>query len=75
MLDLAQFVLDEIERQRKSPKKIAVMCGWDKDRFYTWRLRGKPGEIKNVKVVDIQRALAVLGYELVPLPIGRREDG
>lgn len=74
MLDLVQFALDEVKRQRRRYKQVAVACGWSENRLYDWQERGKPGELKRIPVADIQRVLAVLGYDLVPLPIERIDD-
>ncbi len=68
MIDLIQFVLDEVPRQRRSYKKVAEAAGLDKDTLYRWR------EKRSAPVATVVQVLDVLGYELLVVRKGGRVD-
>lgn len=63
------FILAEIPRQRKTYKKVAEACLLEKDTFYRWQ----SGQTKRVDIRTVEQVLRFLGYDLVPLPVGREE--
>ncbi len=67
--DIIQFILDEVRRQRKSFKKISIIVSGDHSLLYRWQ----SGQTKTKDIRLVQRVLAILGYDLVPLPKGRVE--